>query len=240
MTDTYSLPSFIADHGVASDTYLRWLNRKAQSLVRRDRSRGFQGISVTLYRREIHAAVLRNGGVDAYTGEQLRWDLISRYDNKESQERGSEVIREFAMLPTVDHVARDDGSHLFEICAWRTNDSKTHMTYPQLVEFASKIVRSSTSRSFLTPEYRLPESLNDLLPASPRNLEVDSPKDDQAISHKALHIGTCRPEIFKVFPAFEFECLDAFGDLWESQQQSYDGIREQRVGDRFGSQTQSP
>ena len=90
----YNLPDFLKD--TPESVYLRWLNRKAQSLVRRDRRRWGQTISASDYKQAIHDAVMCSKGRDFYTGEQLDWSLISKYDNRDSQRLGSQYKRKFA------------------------------------------------------------------------------------------------------------------------------------------------
>src|SRR5688500_11867567 len=100
----YKLPKFL--NGVcAPKAYRHWLARKAKSHVRRDQNRGNHTASIEEYKQAIHRAVGRGGDRDAYTGHQLRWDLISQYNNDEAKKRGRGYKKEFGDLPTVDHVA---------------------------------------------------------------------------------------------------------------------------------------
>ena len=90
---------------------MRWLQRKAQAHVNRDRRRWQKKLLVSEYKRAIHAAVLESGGRDFYTGEQLDWWLLSKYDNTKSKASGTAYKRKFAVLPTVDHANPDrDGN----------------------------------------------------------------------------------------------------------------------------------
>jgi hypothetical protein len=84
MARLYELPSFL-ENKVSRDTYVRWLQRKAQAHVVRDRRRWKKALSVSDYKKAIHSAVIRSKGRDFYTGEVLDWNLLSRYDNTKSK-----------------------------------------------------------------------------------------------------------------------------------------------------------
>ena len=123
MTRKYRLPPFMPD-SVTQTVYERWLRRKAQAHVKRDRRRGNDSAIGETYRAAIHVAVENSSGHDAYTGQVLDWSLISKYNNDDSKERGREYKKEFALLPTIDHVGDGTGPADFKICGWRTNDAK--------------------------------------------------------------------------------------------------------------------
>ena len=133
MPKKYILPLFLSNV-VSHETYERWLRRKAQAHVKRDRRRGSESASGSTYREAIHGAVVESDGRDAYTGEPLQWELISQYDNDESKEKGRHYKKSFALLPTVDHVGDGMGPANFKICGWRTNDAKNDL---ELSEFLS-------------------------------------------------------------------------------------------------------
>ena len=139
----YNLPDFLKD--TPESVYLRWLNRKAQSLVRRDRRRWNQAISTSDYKQAIHDAVVCSKGRDFYTGEQLKWSLISKYDNRDSQRLGGQYKREFALLPTVDHADPESRQTDFRICGWRTNACKNDLTIKELLELCQKLLRTQTA-----------------------------------------------------------------------------------------------
>ena len=46
----------------------------------------------------------------------------------------------FAMLPTVDHVARPDGRWDFVICAWRTNDAKNDLSHYEFIDLCRRVI----------------------------------------------------------------------------------------------------
>lgn len=142
MPTLYPVP---AELKIAQDTYIRWLRRKAAAHVKRDRARAATpaikaAITGEDYRQRIHAAVRKQGTHDFYTGEALDWSLVSTYDNHASKAGRSAYKAGFALLPTVDHVARADGGWHFVICAWRTNDAKNDMTHAEFVALCRRVV----------------------------------------------------------------------------------------------------
>ncbi|RKR45946.1 hypothetical protein [Paraburkholderia sp. BL17N1] len=138
------LPSFLG--GVVSEeVYLRWLLRKAQAHVVRDRARGMTATGAQ-YRDAIHEAVVASEGLDHYTGEHLDWHLISTYANAESQEGRHHYKAGFALLPTVDHVEASAAAASFKICAWRTNDAKNDLTVDGFLALCERVLRHSGYR----------------------------------------------------------------------------------------------
>jgi hypothetical protein len=126
--------------GIDQRTYIRWLRCKAAAHVRRDRKRCDYEIMGEEYRRLIHEAVTAHGTHDYYTGEKLDWSLVSTYCNEASQAGRAAYKAGFAMLPTVDHIMGDNGRYDFVICAWRTNDCKSDLAYPDFVDFCRKVI----------------------------------------------------------------------------------------------------
>lgn len=139
----YPVPSGL---DVEQATYIRWLRRKADAHVKRDRKRAIHPITREDYRLAIHAAVVDHGTHDFYTGEKLDWSLISRYNNEESKAGRTIYKAKFALLPTVDHVLRPDDKWDFVICAWRTNDSKHDLSQAQFVDLCHLVISYSRVR----------------------------------------------------------------------------------------------
>ena len=111
---------------IGHDTYKRYLNRKANALMRRDRKRG-GSYTVRQAMDAIHQAFWESDGIDPYDGMEMKGELLGTYSNEASKERRGEYKREFARLPTVDHVyGKPDLA--FEIVSWQTNDAKGDMT----------------------------------------------------------------------------------------------------------------
>lgn len=140
MPKKYSLPTFLGNK-VSQESYQRWLQRKAQAHVKRDRLRGNSSASSEAYREAIHNAVIESDSLDAYTGEPLEWELISLYDNKESKNMGRDYKKKFALLPTVDHVDDGKGPANFRICSWRTNDAKNNLELPEFITLCKSVLK---------------------------------------------------------------------------------------------------
>jgi len=83
---------------------------------------------------------VRQGTHDFYTGDELDWSLVSTYSNVDSKAGRTVYKSGFAMLPTVDHIAGDNGRYDFVICAWRTNDSKSDLDHAEFVELCRKVI----------------------------------------------------------------------------------------------------
>jgi hypothetical protein len=135
----HSLPKFL-DGIVLPEGYEKWLGRKAMAHVKRDRNRGYSTTTVALYKEAIHAAVLLSEGLDAYTGEQLDWTLLSKYNNEESKAGRHGYKAGFALLPTVDHVNAGATEASFRICSWRTNDAKNDLSLEAFVDLCRKVL----------------------------------------------------------------------------------------------------
>jgi hypothetical protein len=133
------IPDFL-NGVVEQDAYERWIKRKAKAHVKRDRKRGHGEATGSAYREAIHSAVVESRGKDAYTGEELHWKLISKYDNDESSEGRHEYKSKFALLPTVDHIDSASTSAAFRICSWRTNDSKNDLTLEEFRDLCIKVL----------------------------------------------------------------------------------------------------
>jgi hypothetical protein len=137
----YQLPTFLSGQ-VEQEVYDRWLYRKAQAHVKRDRLRGNKNAIGEEYRNAIHSAVLESEGKDSYTGENLDWSLISQYKNDESLEQRRVYKYKFAMLPTIDHVGDGTGPANFKICSWRTNDAKNDLEMAAFLTLCQKVLEN--------------------------------------------------------------------------------------------------
>lgn len=140
MLKKFSLPHFLVNQ-ISQESYERWLQRKAQAHVKRDRQRGNRSASGEAYRQAIHNAVIESNSLDAYTGEPLDWKLISQYDNNESKKMGKDYKKKFALLPTVDHVDDGKGPANFRICSWRTNDAKNDLNFPEFITLCKNVLK---------------------------------------------------------------------------------------------------
>jgi hypothetical protein len=141
----YPYPDFLTNITSEKD-YQRWLYRKAIAHHRRDRNRCAATASPEMYRLEIHRAVLTSEGFDFYTSELLDWKLLSKYRNESSKHGRRTYKKAFALLPTVDHVGDAEGRPHFVICGWRTNDSKSDMSYKEFVLMCAQVIETAKGR----------------------------------------------------------------------------------------------
>lgn len=81
-------------------------------------------------------------GKDAYTGEVLDWNLLSEWKNDNAKAGKRKYKKEFALLPTVDHVG-ERGVAKFKICVWRTNDAKNDLSLNKLIDFCKRIIKNN-------------------------------------------------------------------------------------------------
>jgi len=146
MAKKYELPDFLKTE-TSQLAYERWLRRKAAAQVKRDRKRGNPTANGERYRLAIHQAVVGCEGKDSYTGEGLRWDLISTYCNESSRAGRRRYKATLALLPTVDHVGDGLGPADFRICAWRTNDAKNDLSLPEFIDLCRRVVAQFESNS---------------------------------------------------------------------------------------------
>jgi hypothetical protein len=137
----YQLPDFLDQ--LDQKTYERWLHRRAAAHVHRDKNRGNKFATNEKYKVAIHKAVCDSGDKDAYTNDKLDWSLLSRYDNEQSKKHGRNYKKQFAMLPSVDHVGDGKGPADFKICSWRTNDSKNDLSYEEFLELCKKVISAA-------------------------------------------------------------------------------------------------
>jgi len=142
----YGVPECIKDK-CEQKVYSRWLQRKAIAHVKTDRKRFEVGTcTIAGYKMAIHRAVKEGGDRDFYTGEPLRWGLISTYRNAASVEGKSKYKKSLALLPTVDHTRDEQGNLKFVICSWRMNDMKSDMTDAELYDLCELVLRHRNNR----------------------------------------------------------------------------------------------
>ena len=123
----------------AEAVYLRWLQRKAQAHVKRDRKRG-EICTIAAYKAKIHEAVCSGGDRDYYTGLPLDWSLISKFDNASAKQGRRDYFKTFANLPTVDHAQDGAGRPRFVICSWRVNDAKSHLSEGEFCDLCRQVL----------------------------------------------------------------------------------------------------
>ncbi|MFY9823282.1 MAG: hypothetical protein WAM82_18010 [Thermoanaerobaculia bacterium] len=139
MPKKYPLPSCLSGK-VSQEAYERWLRRRAQAHVKRDRKRDNKSAVGQVYRDAIHRAVIESDGRDAYTGTELDWTLISKYANASSKDQKRLYKHSFASLPTVDHIGDGTGAAEFKICSWRTNDAKHDLPLSEFLSVCQAVL----------------------------------------------------------------------------------------------------
>jgi hypothetical protein len=139
MSAKYQLPICLEELRVDETAFVRWLHRKAMAHVRRDRRRGFRDSFVSRYKEHIIRAVAEANGCDFYTGQQLDWRLISKWNNDDASAKGGEYKRAFWNLPTVDHEDPRNPLSPIRLCSWRVNDAKNDQTIEELLKLADDI-----------------------------------------------------------------------------------------------------
>ncbi len=136
----YEVPAFLI--GVCSwAAYRKWLDTRAKQEYKRDlalKRPCARAGSKSLYKQAIHAAVVAGNGIDPFTGQALRWDLIETWGNFPPKDRANHE-KEFSLLPTVDHTDPSSPVIGFEICSWLVNDSKGQLSAKEYVEFCGRV-----------------------------------------------------------------------------------------------------
>ncbi len=88
----------------------------------------------------IHAAIVRCGGNDEYTGLPLSWELIGTYDGERSRMGRRTYKKELGNMPTVDHVSDGHGAPDFAICSWRVNDAKHDLSLDEFLVVCQQVL----------------------------------------------------------------------------------------------------
>jgi hypothetical protein len=137
----YPLPAFLK--GVQTPrAYSHWVVGKSADVYRRDcmRKRPFAlNSSQGEYGNEIHEAVIEGNGIDPFTGDSLRYDLIDKYDPVKA--RGDIAYeKSFDLLPAVDHIDPEAEVLALEICSQRMNLCKSEQNPAEFLGMCRTIV----------------------------------------------------------------------------------------------------
>ena len=138
--------------------FIKWLNVKADSLLSGDKRRGkpyAQNVTQAQYKEHIYKAVMKSSDRDPYTGDALEWELIGTWDT--SIDHSESYKKQFALIPTVDHVSPD--ALEFEICSWLVNECKSYLEPEEFVELCKKVVKNRCSERKLFDTEPLNEDL---------------------------------------------------------------------------------
>lgn len=161
----YPAPDFVLDSGRTGEEYERWVKGRAVAHRKRDLARGQKtGLAppvLAVYERAIHAAVLRSGGTDEYTGDPLDWSIIGVWSNEDARARGAAYKREHRSKPTIDHIHGEDGRPLalddLRICAWEMNDAKGDLSFAEFESLCRRVIETSARRLLRGTAARAPE-----------------------------------------------------------------------------------
>jgi hypothetical protein len=126
---------------ITESSYRWWLRKKSLSVCNRDKKDKrpcARNATRAVYAEKMHEAVCRNPRNDPFTGEELRWDLIRKYDPKQvSKDR--DYFRKFSLLPSIDHTIPDATDLEFELCGMQMNRCKAGLTPSEFIALCRKI-----------------------------------------------------------------------------------------------------
>ena len=109
-----------------------WLSRQVR---KRDKGKFENPIQ---FRQIILRAIKRSNWRDAYTDDSLDWKLIY----SPNLQRGTAKYKNQRIkYPSIDHI-NGRASRAVKICALRTNDAKSDMSYKQLLDFCRKVLKT--------------------------------------------------------------------------------------------------
>ncbi len=169
--EIYFPPAFVKN--VITDVqYRTWLTRKAKYIIAQDRSRKracVTNATERLYKELIHKAVCQAGEFDPFTGETLQWELVCTWDDSNTKNLDESIFKEFALLPTVDHVDPYGRGIDFEICSWHINRSKSNLTPQEYVAFCKTIIAHANAAKTTSRRSRIGAETGSLVPIPGRS-----------------------------------------------------------------------
>jgi hypothetical protein len=143
----YTLPAFLEGRCTQA-IYTKWLNNKAWILLKRDKKRRKPyAASATrrTYKQLIHQAIVEAGEYDPFTGDALAWELIGTWDTSHEQPEGYK--KQFALMPTVDHI--DSDLLEFEICSSQSNDCKSDLNPAEFVAYCKRVAQYRKTDAYI-------------------------------------------------------------------------------------------
>ncbi len=200
------LPEFL-DGVVSQEAYAAWIKGRARQLFQRDKQRKQPYVKTAnwyLYREKIHEAVVICGTFDRYSGDTLRWELINTWSINKSK-TDPDIFRNYALMPTVDHVDPQSQTLELEICSWVVNLVKGYLAPEQFVALCRKIVA-----------YREKSALPPIAALS--SIDVDTLKPVSAWQRFVSNL-LCRLQLdnhgeYKLPPFLEGICLQKVYTKW--------------------------
>ena len=136
----YPLPSYL--QGVQTQaSYNYWVSTKAKHLRDNDIAgkRPFDTIPThEEYDQEVNRAAVACNGIDPFTGDKLRFDLIDSYDDRRA--KGDIAYdKQFDLMPVADHIDPVAAVLSLEITAKRTNACKSGQTPEEFLAMCGTI-----------------------------------------------------------------------------------------------------
>lgn len=118
----YPVPPLL--QGILSQSlYNTCVRVKSWTLFKRDKRRKLPFAitgTIEIYKNMVHSAMCASTMQDPYTGDTLDCGLIAKWVPAKAK-GDSQYIRQFYLLPTVDHIDPDSQELRFEICSWKIN-----------------------------------------------------------------------------------------------------------------------
>lgn len=142
---TYLLPSFL-ENVCTRIVFIKWLNKKCWFLHKRDlkNNKSFAADCTRLqYKEQIYQSVNETGLIDPYTGDIMQYELIGKWDSNAAKNGGLAYSKQFALLPTADHIDPQGDKLELEICSWRVNMMKADFNPTDFISFCSKVVTNN-------------------------------------------------------------------------------------------------
>ncbi len=149
----YPIPDFLSDIMTPKE-YSGWIVDKAYDVHHRDMLRKSPWLIKNpslRYGAVIHEAVIAGNGIDPFTKDHLRFDLIHSWDPQRAS--GDTVYqKQFYSMPTVDHIDPEARELALEICSWQINACKSQQNPMEFVEMCRKIVEFEKNAFDGTPQ----------------------------------------------------------------------------------------
>jgi len=123
--------------------YDDWVRVKAWALYKRDKKRGLPAAlngSIGLYKETVNGSVAASGPLDPYTGDILAWNLIGAWD-PEKAKIDCGYVKQFYLMPTVDHIDPCADTLAFEICSWEVNCCKSFLNPVEFLDMCGKVIK---------------------------------------------------------------------------------------------------
>jgi hypothetical protein len=145
----YPLPAYLNGE-LTPYRYSRWVCMKSATVRNRDLRLGrpfAKILSHEDYGNALNEAVIACNGIDPFTGEKLRFDLVGKFDPAKAV---GDIVYEksFDLMPTVDHIDPEAGVLALQICSFRINSCKNEQTPEEFLAMCRKIVEDCEKKVY--------------------------------------------------------------------------------------------